>query len=142
MIFKEPKDKTTIKTLEEWKIKVFGTGQKAIHWKVGRSAYSLAKFMLEKDGVKYVTKLLEEALNEKIQLDEAIIEKEVRFDDYGHGREDDLGIIGNTASGKSIFIGLEAKVDEPFGESIGQVYLKSKSKELNGTSTNAPKQKH
>ena len=38
----------------------------------------------------------------------------------------DLGITGRTGSGESLFVGLEAKVDEPFGsETVGERYQKA-----------------
>lgn len=47
-----------------------------------------------------------------------------KFDDYGKGRTHDLGIYGKTVSGKRIFIGVEAKVNETFGGTVQSAYDK------------------
>ena len=49
----------------------------------------------------------------------SVPESEVRFDQYGKGRVHDLGICGKTASERSLFVGVEAKVNETFGKSVG-----------------------
>lgn len=128
-----------INNLKEWEHYIFKETKKEKHWKQGRSAYSIADFMMNKNGEKVITDLVSDLLKEKVSLMEAIPEKEVRFDDYGHGREHDLGIWGSTTTGDTVFIGLEAKVDETFNERISESYLKSKSRELNGETTNSAK---
>jgi len=50
----------------------------------------------------------------------------------------DLAIFGKTATGKTVFVGVEAKVDEPFGATVHDVYLTAKAKQMAGESTNAP----
>lgn len=138
MIYKNSKGKE-INNLNDWKNFIFNEPKKKKHWKRGRSAYSIADFMMNKNGEKVITDLVSDLLKEKVTLKKAIPEKEVRFDDYGHGREHDLAIWGETAKGEKIFIGLEAKVDESFNEKVSEVYLKSKSKSINGTPTNTYK---
>ena len=127
-----------IKTLEQWKEIVF-TGKKEKHWKEGRSAYALADFVLNKYGLSVVKQMVSSVINEGFEFTSAIPEYEARFDKYGHGREHDLGIFGCTVTGKNLFIGVESKVDESFGSTIGAAYVKAKTKELNGKKTNAPK---
>jgi len=51
----------------------------------------------------------------------------------------DLGIFGTTTGGQSVFVGVEAKVDETFGASVRDTYLTMKAKQITGTTTNAPK---
>ncbi len=128
----------TISNLSEWGEIVF-TGKKKVHWKKGRSAYSLADFIINENGVSEIKELVSPFINENFNLEKGIPELEVRFDKHGHGREHDLGIWGTTQSGKRIFIGVEAKVDESFGDTIASAYHKAKAKELNGEATNAPK---
>lgn len=82
--------------------------------------------------------IISSVLGETVCFESVMIEKESRFDAYGHGREHDLGIMGKRTSNKSLFIGLEAKVDESFGERIKKSYLNAKAKQLAGVSTNAP----
>lgn len=127
-----------IKTIEDWENQIFKATKKEKHWKVGRSAHSIANFMMNRNGEQIIKNIVSEVLSEDVIFERAIPEHEVRFDKYGHGREHDLGIYGRTAkSNKSIFIGVESKVDESFNETILEAYLKSKSKTLSGVSTNS-----
>ena len=138
MNYKDSKG-TVIKNLSDWEKHIFNSGKKKKHWKSGRSAYEIANFLLNENGEKLIVELIESIVGETVTLDYAIPEMEVRFDKYGHGREHDVGVFGKTESKKRIFVGIESKVDEPFNEKIAEVYLKSKSKELSGTSTNSAK---
>jgi hypothetical protein len=130
----------TISNLTDWERFAF-SGKKAKHWAEGegRSAYSLADFIINNDGEERITELVSAQINEKFTLDLAHPEFEARFDKYGQGREHDLGIFGKTDTGKKIFVGVEAKVDESFGGKIAAAYHNGKMMELNGESTNAPK---
>ena len=73
-----------------------------------------------------------------MRFERAIPEFEVRFDELGRGRMHDIAIFGNTEYRESVFVGVEAKVDESFGASVHDVYLKAKAKQISGVSTNAP----
>lgn len=131
-----------IQTMQVWEEKFFKGTQKEPHWKGGRSAYELANFIINKNGATVITDLVSQVLGSKVVLQKAIPEWEIRFDNWGHGREHDLAIWGKVQDGsgeKSLFVGVEAKVDEPFGATVAEAYLQAKTKELNGTSTNAPK---
>lgn len=130
----------TISNLADWERFAF-SGKKARHWAEGdgRSAFSLADFIIDNDGKQKIIELVSAQINEDFTLDLAHPEYEARFDKYGQGREHDLGIFGKTVTGKKIFIGIEAKVDESFGGTIAAAYHTAKAKELNGESTNAPK---
>jgi len=129
----------TIKTITDWSKLFLANPKKKKHWKEGRSAFELANFILNKNGENYLIDLISNMLREKISFEKAIPELETRFDKYNHGREHDLGIWGTTDSGKSIFVGVEAKVDEEFNNKIFESYIAAKTKELNGEKTNAPK---
>lgn len=137
MIYKD-KNGIEIQNIKEWKEHFFNK-EKEMHWVKGRSAYSIADFMMNRNGEKTITDIVSQILNEEIILEIAYPEMEVRFDDFGHGREHDVGIWGKTNSNKNVFIGLEAKVDESFNKPIIDTYLDAKCKELNGVSTNAVK---
>ncbi|MDD4848829.1 MAG: hypothetical protein PHR53_08735 [Bacteroidales bacterium] len=138
MIYKDSKG-NNISTISEWKSTLFAGTKKKKHWKKGRSAFELANFMINGIGENVISDLVAELLNEKVSFDYAIPEMEVRFDQFGHGREHDLGIWGNTESKKKIFIGVEAKVDESFNKKISESYIKAKANELSGISTNTAK---
>lgn len=105
------------------------------HWKEGKSAQSLADFMMQKKGFESVRQFVGEAIQtpkKEIEIDIVTIEGQVAFDCYKHSREHDLTIEARTQSNKTIFIGVEAKVDEPFGnESIKQYRERSKNKNPN-----------
>lgn len=125
-----------ISNLSDWENYVF-TGKKKKHWKEGRSAYSLADFIINNNGIKQIQHILSPVIKEDFVLDKASPEFEARFDNYGHGREHDLAIWGKTNSGKKLFVGIEAKVDESFGDTIATAYNKAQAKINRGENTNA-----
>ena len=103
------------------------------HWKPGRSAQTLAEYVLASNpaGKKLesvfteIFKTIPALKNDPIHFNYAYPEFEVKFDDYKNGRKHDLGVFGVTERGKNIFVGVEAKVDEPFGNFIGAEYAKA-----------------
>jgi hypothetical protein len=128
---------TEVRNINDW-YSIFKSSRKESHWKDGRSAKSLADFMMNGHGQTFIRNIVRDLLKEDVSFENAIPECEMRFDNYGHGREHDLAIWGTTASNKKVFIGIEAKVDEPFNETIGDAYISAKIRELNGKETNAP----
>lgn len=128
-----------INNINDWETKVFQSSKKEKHWKIGRSAYELADFMMNSDGEAMIMKIVSDLLNENVTFESATPELEIRFDQYGHGREHDLGIWGITDSKKKVFVGVESKVDESFNEKISDAFILAKTNELNGVKTNAPK---
>jgi hypothetical protein len=137
MVYISPQ-KEFIKNINEWGKIFINNKSKKKHWKDGRSAFELANFMLNKNGEIEIKNFLKKIFNEEIAFTKGYIEYEVKFDDFNHGREHDLGIWGKI-NNKNIFIGIESKVDEPLNETIKEMYLKNKVKELNGEKTNIPK---
>jgi hypothetical protein len=133
----EDLDGKEIASLEGWAT-LYAKPRRSHQWKQHRSAYSVAKFVLDHDGGEVMQERLSEALNRNIRLERAIPEYEVRFDQYGRGRVHDLGVFGRSDSGQSVFVGVEAKVDESFGPSVKEAYLAAKAKQIAGVSTNAP----
>ena len=85
------------------------------HWRRGRSAYSLADFIFNRDGATRIERVISSVLSHPVMFDQGTPEYAARFDRYGGPARLDVGIIGRTGSGSSLFVGLEAKVDEPFG---------------------------
>lgn len=131
----ENSDGAAITDIAAWE-KVFE--KEPHHWKPGRSAHSIADFILHRNGEERLRTLVSAALGEDVEFERAVPELEVRFDKYGKGRVHDLGIYGRTASGVSLFVGVEAKVDESFGDTVSKVYRQAKSREDSGAVTNAP----
>ncbi len=87
-------------------------------WKQGRSAHSIADFIVNRKGACKIQERISSILGESIEFLKIIPEHEIKFDKYKNGRVHDIGIFGETISGKSIFVGVEAKVDETFGKYI------------------------
>ena len=126
-----------INTIEDW-AEIYANPQQSHQWKEHRSAYSVADFILNHNGGAAIQQRVSEALGFNIELERSIPEHEIRFDKYGRGRVHDLGVFGRTENGKSLFIGVEAKVDEPFGDPVLDSYLLAKARQITGTSTRAP----
>lgn len=126
-----------ISNIVDW-AKLYDTPQSSHQWKEGRSAYSAAEFILNKNGSRVLQDRVSESIGKPFEIERVVPEYEVRFDKFGRGRIHDLGIFGTTTDGKSIFVGVEAKVDETFGASVHDSYLKMKAKQITGLSTNAP----
>ena len=92
------------------------------HWKEGRSAQSLAEFILERNGEREIIEAVNPVLyNDNVDaLTDAVIECNCSFDRYPTPRRQDMGIWGKTVNGKRLFIGVEAKVDESFGPTVSE----------------------
>jgi len=133
----EDKNGNAIQTLDDW-ARLYDTPQQSHQWKEHRSAHSVAEFMLNRAGAEYLQQRVSGILGEPISLERIVPEYEQRFDQYGRGRVHDLGIFGSAADGRTVFVGVEAKVDESFGPTVQDSYLQSKAKQITGTSTNAP----
>ena len=108
------------------------------HWKRGRSAYSLAEFIIDRHGAYALQWTVASVLGEPVEFDRGVPELEVRFDRYGRGSVHDLGIFGRTRSGRSLFVGVEAKVDEPFGDFVSDRWAEAGRMRNRGTSTRLP----
>lgn len=128
---------TEIANFADW-AKLYASPQASRQWKKCRSAYSAAEFILHQDGARTLQNRVAEALCENLKIERVVPEYEVRFDEFGRGRVHDIALFGTTNNGQSVFVGVEAKVDETFGASVKDSYLNSKAKQITGTSTNAP----
>jgi len=137
IISTNPKKKIT--GIEGWKPLI-----EEKHWKAGRSAQTLAEFILKTKPLGLqLDNILKGITNtipglDEIIFDEAYPEFEVRFDNYQNGRKHDLGLFGRTKVGKNIFVGIEAKVDEEFGNTIEIEYANAVNARKNGEYTNKP----
>ncbi|MBO4380415.1 MAG: hypothetical protein J5784_05380 [Muribaculaceae bacterium] len=107
------------------------------HWEKGRSAYSLAKWICERDGEKEIENIVNGILvNDRIDcFEKGVIEDENNFDNRRNGRKQDLAISGKTKNGKKLFIAIEAKVDEEFNDTIETAYAKAKAYKKNHPSS-------
>ena len=107
-------------------------------WKRGRSAWSVADFVVNQGGAERLRRRVSSVLDEPVAFVKIIPEYEVRFDRYGKGRFHDLGIHGTTTSGGSLFVGVEAKVDETFGDYVGSELRKAEQRLESGNKTKMP----
>ena len=109
----ETSDGKPLRSMADWQ---------AVHnpekWKPGRSAHAIADFIVNRDGARVLSRRVSAILGERAGFRKIIPEHKVAFDQYSNPRVHDLGIYGETESGKTLFVGLEAKVDEKFGEYV------------------------
>ena len=109
-----------ISSLENW-ASLFSESHKSRHWKEGRSAYSLSDFIMNHGGGAHLESRISSVLSQPVKLETATPEFLAKFDSYKGNRSNlDLGINGRVGSGASLFVGVEAKVDEEFGKTCGQ----------------------
>ena len=132
-----------IVNLEQWRTRVFDRTSKARHWKEGRSAHSLAEFMMNRNGAAYLEERISSVLSRQATLGRATPEFLARFDPYpGNPSNLDLGIsgvAGPSTHHQTLFVGLESKVDEPFGSStVGNRYSSAMKQRRAGQNTNVP----
>ena len=129
-----------ISCLREWESRIFSKPSKKRHWKPGRSAYSLAKFIMDLEGAAHIESRISSILSQPVTFEKATPEYLARFDCYkGNPSNLDLGLTGCVDSGSSLFVGVEAKVDELFGPTVGGRYRAAIRTRKSGKSTNADK---
>lgn len=115
-----------ITSLSTWK-DAFIEVDNPMHWKLGRSAYSLASHFTcpsinDSKGINVLSKYLGYIGFDKVLYDYAEIEHESRFDTFrGNGRIQDLMIWARNEN-QPIAICIEAKVDESFDKNIPDAY--------------------
>ena len=127
-----------IATLSAWEA-WFKSVRDPQQWKKGRSAYSLADFIVNRDGASHLESILAHVLGTRVHLDTATPEFGAKFDLYRNPSQLDLGIWGCTADGMSIFVGVEAKVDEPFDDkTVGTYYRAGVLEHERGGRTKVP----
>lgn len=111
------KKSRSLTTFEEWE-EGFVEVDKKTHWSKGYSAYSLGLFFTSGKGEKWLYELEQALFGEVLNHTAAEIEHASKLDSFRGGqRMQDLAIWGSTKKGESCFIGIEAKVLEPFGDS-------------------------
>jgi len=130
----QDKNGRAIVTMEDW-AEIYSSGNKAKHWKEGRSAFSIADYVINNQGLEKIKNRIEVIIQEQINFDKVIPEDEIKFDKFRQGRVHDLGIYGKDSS---IFVGVESKVDEPFGQTISDAYLDAVAKSIGGENTKKP----
>ena len=132
----------TISNLTEWRSRIFDGTSKEKDWKKGRSAQSLAEFIMDRNGASYLEKRISAVLSRQVMLEQAKPEYLARFDSYpGNPSNLDLGITGylkRSSLKEGLFVGVEAKVDEPFAGTVRSRYSSAMKTREAGKNTNAP----
>ena len=106
-----------LSSFEEWEQGFIEVDKKS-HWREGYSAYSLGLFFSSGKGAKWLSDLETAIFGFELNHAEGQIEHASKLDEFRGGqRMQDLAIWGKSPSGQSCFIGIEAKVLEPFGDS-------------------------
>jgi uncharacterized protein DUF6946 len=117
-----------IRSVEDW-FKYAPPKMGARHWKDGRSAKELARSWFRKGRAappEELCLLLEGAVGTEIVFDEARPESIIELDDFrGEHRNCDLVVVCRAGT-RRIAINIEAKADEPFGDSTVGAYYDQK----------------
>ena len=114
---------TEISSFKEWE----HAFHDSIHWKEGRSAYSLADFVINRNGIERITEILGRCGFIGLQLLSCDVETSVKFDDYKRPSQRDMILTGELKNSDRVFITVEAKVDESFGKTIGNSIISQSS---------------
>ena len=102
-------------------------GKQELHWKKGRSAYELSTAWMAAKGVPpIVAAVLDQAPEWKgAELLDAIFERETELGSRGRPSQTDLLAVMALHDGNAV-IGVEGKVDEPFGPRVGEWLAEAK----------------
>ena len=107
-------------------------GKKELHWEKGRSAYELSTFWMQAKGIPSSVRAVLDQADEwrDAELLEGIFERETELPGRGKPSQTDLLALVRLKGGNAI-LGVEGKVDEPFGELV-EDWLKGKPYEKVG----------
>ncbi len=126
-----------IQTLEDWRIQASPASE--AHWKDGRSAKELAKAWTDGSGPEDLTHLLGlRAETSDFKIASAIAEAQVAFDRHPGGKRNHDLLIRGEAGGGRVVVGLEAKANETFGQTVSRYLADGLALRQRGTTTNAP----
>ena len=118
-----------IKDIDTW-YQYAPPAQKKKHWQDYRSAKELAKAWCRTGKVlcpKEITNLLSQRADTRgFEIEQAVAKMQIKFDQYRGGRRNaDLAMWGRSKK-KKIAITVEAKADESYGKTIGNVLAVAK----------------
>ena len=109
----------------DWKR--YGSPASARHWKPGRSAHCTAEAWLSGSGARSLRALLDRAPElAGLEIERAVVEEQTSFDHLRGGRRNHDLLVAGTADGKPTVVGVEAKADETFGQTVAE-YAKDAS---------------
>jgi hypothetical protein len=126
-----------IRNLEDWE--TLAPPASRTHWKDGRSAKELAKAWSDGSGPALVVQAFSQTEDlGTLEIHDVTVEAQVAFDEFPGGkRNHDLLIHGTCDSGR-VVIGLKAKADESYGETVASYHRKALATRTAGGITNAP----
>ena len=109
------------------------------HYVADRDGDSVGEFIKECGGDKILADRAAMLLKEPVFVQESTPGLDVPFGSYGGSRHHDLAIYGRGEdSGKSVFIGVETRFDEPFGDSVQDVHDSAMAQRAAGVATDTP----
>jgi hypothetical protein len=126
-----------IETLEEWRILASPASEK--HWKDGRSAKELAKAWTGGTGPADLVRLLDlQPQTSNVEFQSAVAEEQTAFDRFPGGKRNHDLLIRGKADGGQVVVGVEAKADERFGQTVKRYLANGLALRQQGKTTNAP----
>jgi hypothetical protein len=126
-----------IETLEDWRIHASPASEK--HWKDGRSAKELAKAWIRGTGPTDLARLLDlQPQTSSVMFQSAVAEEQIAFDRFPGGKRNHDLLIRGTTKGGQVVVGLEAKADERFGQTVKRYLADGLALRQRGKTTNAP----
>jgi hypothetical protein len=106
-----------IHSVEEWVVEA--KPAKADHWQEGRSAKELAKAWIKGSGPAALIAVLDlDPATAGMRIERAVAEAQTAFDSWPGGRRNHDLLITGRARGGETTIGLEAKADETYGQTL------------------------
>ena len=94
---------------------------------------------MNRGGSSRLWAVISDVLRQTVNLETAVPEFRAAFDSCGMEPSNlDLGIYGRTAEGEGLFVGLEAKVNERFGNTVSIRYRDAMRRRERGEKTRAP----
>ena len=111
-----------IASLQDW-ARLFSSPRNRRHWKEERSAYSLGDSIVNQNGAAHLESAVPDVLNHYVTFQTTVPEFKAKFDSYGGPNNLDLGINRVTSDGPNVVVGVEAKVDERFGNTVAVCYI-------------------
>jgi hypothetical protein len=111
----------------------------AVHWQDGRSAKELARAWINGTGETDLLALLDLAKQTRgFSIRQATAEAQTAFDDWPGGRRNHDLLVDGDARGRPVTVGLEAKADESFGQTLASYARAADRKVERREATNAP----
>lgn len=128
-------------TLADWETEAGPA--KGEHWAEGRSAKELARSWLNGEAVAALETLLEtNASTGGFTVRRAVAEAQTSFDQWPGGKRNHDLLVTGTAAGGTTVVGVEAKADETFGQTL-EAYARSAGRLVEKNEpTNAPARLH